>query len=379
LAIFWIKFLDKVLLFEEKKPKNEYIRFLKEYENIHIEDLLGEPIMYKILAKENLHSFFESLKKIGKVHGPVKIAGSSYDFREVDSLDEVDLTYTRTMIPPKKFFVKPKETIFEFDEEKMEFREPLNKEINVILGVHPCDIHALKILDQIYMDETPDKYYIKRRESSFIIGVSCTPDEYCFCGSTGTSYAEDGFDLFLHEISKGYFVRIGSEKGYRMIEENSNLFQNAEVEDIKEFKRNEKKRMESFKLKLNVSGIQDMLDLSYEDTVWKETADECFGCGTCNLVCPTCRCYDVVDYVGLSLKSSERIRRWDSCMLRKHGLVAGGLNFRPTRVERLRNRFSCKGSLREGVLNCVGCGRCTFYCPAEISFVEVMMKVRGEA
>jgi len=334
--------------------------------------------MYKILENENLHSFFESLRKIGKVYGPVKIGESTYDFREVESLSEIDLTYTRTMIPPKKFFIKPKETIFNFDEEKLEFKEPSIRETIVLLGVHPCDINALKILDSIYMDETPDKYYIQRRESSFIIGVSCTPDEYCFCKSVGTSYAQDGFDLFLHEISRGYLIRIGSEKGYEMINENKELFENTKPEDLEEFKQNERKRMEAFKLELDVSGIQDMLDISYEDPVWKETADECFGCGTCNLVCPTCRCYDVVDFVGLSLTSGERVRRWDSCMLRKHGLVAGGLNFRPTRVERIRNRFNCKGSFTDGLISCVGCGRCTVYCPAEISFVEVMKKVRGE-
>jgi len=336
-------------------------------------------MMYKVLAKENMYSFFEILKGIGKVYGPVKVGESSYDFREVDSLSEVDLTYVRTMIPPKKFFLKPKETIFEFDEEKLEFKEPPNGEANVILGVHACDINALKILDGIYMDETPDKYYTQRRESSFIVGISCTPDEYCFCESMGTSYALDGFDLFLHEISRGYVVRIGSEKGHRIVDENKNLFEDPKTEDIEEFKQNEKKRLEAFKLKLNVSGIQDMLDISYEDPVWKETAEECFGCGTCNLVCPTCRCYDVVDYVGLNIKSGERVRRWDSCMLRKHGLVAGGLNFRPTRIERLRNRFNCKVGLTDGSLSCVGCGRCTVYCPADISFVEVMMKVRGEA
>jgi len=121
-----------------------------------------------------------------------------------------------------------------------------------------------------------------------------------------------------------------------------------------------------------------MLELAHDSPVWQEYADKCFGCGSCNLVCPTCRCYDVIDYVNLDIKSGERIRRWDSCMLRKHGLVAGGLNFRPTRVERLRNRFNCKSSLREGTLNCVGCGRCTVYCPAEISLVEVLQKVRGE-
>jgi len=334
--------------------------------------------MYKVLMKENFHAFFDRLKSIGKVYGPMKVGESSYDFREAESLSDIDLTYTRTMIPPKKFFVRPKEAVFRFDEEKTEFKEPSDGEVNVILGLHPCDINALKVLDRVYMDETPDKYYIQRRESAFIIGVSCTPDEYCFCKSMGTSYAQDGFDLFLHEISKGYFVRIGSEKGYKVVNENGDLFEDAKPEDIEEFKRAEKERMEAFKLELNIHGIQDMLDVSYEDPVWEETAEECFGCGTCNLVCPTCRCYDVVDYVGLDLKTGERVRRWDSCMLRRHGLVAGGLNFRPTRVERLQNRFNCKGSSTDGLLNCVGCGRCTVYCPAEISFVEVMKKVRGE-
>jgi sulfhydrogenase subunit beta (sulfur reductase) len=194
----------------------------------------------------------------------------------------------------------------------------------------------------------------------------------------GADYALDGFDLFLHEIGRGYLVRIGSEKGLRLVEENGDLFADAEQKDIEEFKENEKRRGESFKLELDTSGLQDMLDLSWDDPVWKETADECFGCGTCNLVCPTCRCYDVVDYVGLDLKSGERVRRWDSCMLRKHGLVAGGLNFRPTRLERLRNRFNCKGGLTDGSLNCVGCGRCTVYCPAEINYVEIMKRIRGE-
>ena len=55
-----------------------------------------------------------------------------------------------------------------------------------------------------------------------------------------------------------------------------------------------------------------------------------------------------------------------------------GLNFRPTRVERLRNRFNCEGSLLEGMLNCVGCGRCTVYCPAGIDYVEVLRKIVGD-
>lgn len=335
--------------------------------------------MYKKLAKTEFPKFFEGLGNLGKVYGPVNIEGSTYEFREVQSPEEMDLKYTRTMIPPKKFFLGTKETMYTFDEEKAVYTPAIGKqEKTVIFGIHACDIHALKILDKVYMDELMDLFYTMKRRNTILIGISCHPDEYCFCKSVGTSYATDGFDLFFHELSDGYFVRVGSEKGHQIIEANKPLFIDADEKDVEEFKMNEKKRLEEFNLELNVLGLQDMLDLAYESPVWQETADECFGCGTCNLTCPTCRCYDVVDYVGLDLKTGERVRRWDSCMLRKHGLVAGGLNFRPTRTERLRNRFNCKGSLTEGMLNCVGCGRCTVYCPAEINFVEVMKKVIGE-
>ena len=334
--------------------------------------------MYKKILGDDLEAFFESLEKFGKVLGPVGIGGSSYEFKEVYSPEEMNLTYTRTMIPPKKFFLKTEDPIFEFDEEKEEFKESFSEEKIVIFGIHPCDINALELLDRIYINETPDKYYINRRENTILIGVDCHPDEHCFCKSTGTSYATNGFDLFLHQLSDGYFVRIGSEKGYEIMKANINIYSDVEARDVEEFKRNEGRRLDEFKLELNVLGLQDMLDMAYDSPVWKEAADICFGCGTCNLVCPTCRCYDMVDHVNLDVKTGERVRRWDSCMLRKHALVAGGLNFRPTRVERLINRFNCKGSLREGTLNCVGCGRCTVYCPANIDFVEIMKKVRGE-
>jgi len=184
--------------------------------------------MYKKLAKTEFPRFFEGLGNLGKVYGPVNIEGSTYEFREVQSPEEMDLKYTRTMIPPKKFFL-----------------------------------------------------------GTILIGISCHPDEYCFCKSVGTSYATDGFDLFFHELSDGYFVRVGSEKGHQIIEANKPLFMDADEKDVEEFKMNEKKRLEEFNLELNVLGLQDMLDLAYESPVWQETADECFGCGTCNLTCPT--------------------------------------------------------------------------------------------
>ncbi len=330
--------------------------------------------MYKKLLKDDLENFIFILKKFGVVHAPVREAGRVYEFTELTDSKILQLNYTRTMIPPKKFFLKPKEQLYILNRREG-FKEIVDDSKIVLLGVHACDINALNLLDRIYIDQFPDRYYKTRRENTIIIGVSCKPDEYCFCTSTNSSYALEGFDLFMHEIDDSYIIRIGSLKGFQIVCESENLLAEASSNDIKEFKRAEAERLKEFTLHLNVNGIQDILDASYDHPVWQENADICFGCGSCNLVCPTCRCYDTADFLNLDLKTGVRVRRWDSCMLKQHGLVAGGLNFRPTRVERLYNRFNCKMSLSEDSLNCVGCGRCTVYCPADINFVEVLKQV----
>ncbi len=329
------------------------------------------------LPKDNLGAFVQCLKKYGKVYGPVQ-RDVPYEFKEITDPKDLILNYNRTMIPPKTFFVKLNEQLFEFDEVEGKYLDTVEVEKIVLLGVHSCDIYALRLMDRIYMDENPDLYYTARRNNAIIVGCNCRPDEYCFCESVGTNFATEGFDLFLHELKDGYFIRVGSETGNTIINENKALVSEVKPSDIAEFKESENRRDMEYKLHLNFHGLTEMLAQSNDSDVWKEYADRCFGCGNCNLVCPTCRCYDVGEELNDDDKSGARTRRLDSCMLKKHGLVAGGLNFRPTRVERLRNRFNCKGSLREGMFNCVGCGRCTVYCPSKIDYVEVNKKVRGE-
>ncbi|MGB9630422.1 MAG: 4Fe-4S dicluster domain-containing protein [Candidatus Methanodesulfokora sp.] len=332
---------------------------------------------YSKLPKENFEAFFKSLEKWGAVYGPVK-RGRIYSFEKIKDPNEMSLNYTRTMIPPKKFFVKPRERILRLKDG--EWVEECDEEKKVIFGVHSCDINALLILDKVYLSYPEDPLYKRRRENSLIIGISCMPDELCFCKSLGTDFAMHGFDLFLHELPDGWLVRTGSVKGHEIIWRSRELLQEPNEADLENFRKFEDRRIKSFKKELDAQGIADLFDLAYNSDVWKKYEELCLGCGNCNMVCPTCRCYEVCD-LWTSPYEAERVRRYDSCFMETHGLVAGGHNFRATRLDRFRNRYYCKSYFDpQAGFNCVGCGRCDEFCPAGIEHVKVLYEIaRGRS
>ncbi len=333
-------------------------------------------MLYLEMKKDDLANLIEKLRKWGELHGPIK-KGRFHSFERFNSIDEIDLNYTRTMIPPKKYFMKPREVIMRVNLRKgYELLEEDPKRI-VLFGLHSCDINAIKIMDSIYIDEFPDPYYAERRKNTFIVGINCIPDEECFCKSMGTDYAYDGFDLFLHDIEDAYIVRVGTGRGLELIRGLD--LKKPDKDSLKRLADFERKRSSMFKKELLSSHLPDIADSLHDSEAWKEYIDRCLGCGSCTLVCPTCRCYDVSECVDLSMESGIRMRRWDSCFLRSHALVAGGLNFRPTRADRFVHRYNCKSAINR-VTNlpyCVGCGRCTVFCPAEIDHVEVLNSVWG--
>jgi len=65
-------------------------------------------LRYVKLPKENFEEFFNSLRKWGKLYAPTK-KGNIYSFQHVENPPEIAFDYTRTMLPPKKFFVRPKD------------------------------------------------------------------------------------------------------------------------------------------------------------------------------------------------------------------------------------------------------------------------------
>jgi sulfhydrogenase subunit beta (sulfur reductase) len=113
---------------------------------------------------------------------------------------------------------------------------------------------------------------------------------------------------------------------------------------------------------------------------WTRVSSACLSCGICTFVCPTCYCFDICD--DTLFGKGTRSRVWDACTFTDFTLEASGHNPRTQVYQRLRQKFCHKYSYhirKYGVISCVGCGRCTRYCPVNIdilSFVDEATKTK---
>ena len=150
---------------------------------------------------------------------------------------------------------------------------------------------------------------------------------------------------------------------------------NVTREDIQKYMEWQKKRDEMYTHSFDFKTLPGLMDMSYDSEIWEYFADKCISCGQCTMVCPTCNCYNVVDYFDVTNKSTGRRERlWDSCMFVDYSLVAGGHNFRKSRAERLKLWYTHKLKAFGGEFGkpaCVGCGRCVDTCPVDINVLTV--------
>lgn len=324
------------------------------------------------LNKEEFNDVLKELKKEYRIYGPklFRNKGRFSDtdlvrYDEISDLDEIEFN-KKSYYSPKEVLLPIMQTLFYFTEDKV--IEPKIDDKKVLVFLRSCDIHAVKRLDEIYLENgVEDPYYKRRREKIKFILMECQSSfENCFCVSMGTNKTDD-YSLFVKKDGDSILVKVKDEDFTSYFDMGEEIEVNPKF--IKENK-------------IKVS-IPDDLDIDiFKSPIWSEYTSRCIGCGRCNTVCGTCSCFSMQDiFYKDNEKTGERRRVWASCQIDGYSEVAGGFDFRSNQGDRMRFKVMHKiydFNKRFGYQMCVGCGRCDDACPEYISFSNCVNKLNQE-
>ncbi|MHC4617343.1 MAG: 4Fe-4S dicluster domain-containing protein [Planctomycetota bacterium] len=310
-----------------------------------------------------LKLFLTALAGQMDVYVPKK-SGDYYVFRKYDPSGEtpVEFNNIRTCTPVKEFLFPLRELAAVFPEPV----EPAEIKPFAVFGLKDCDLRSIEILDRVFTEEEfKDPFYMKRRESMFIISSDCfNPGESCFCNVfDGKPYATGGFDLNVSKVRDGFIIEAGSDKGEGFLDAHPQLFSGVPetlLRERDEERARTQKQLEQQNTELRFDQpVKEVVENSGESEVFDAEAKNCIECQACTRICPTCHCFYLYDtsqkdYFG-------KMKMWDSCMRMAYAEVAGGANPHKILGDRLKHRLMHKFVYfldRYGVNMCVGCGRC---------------------
>ena len=326
--------------------------------------------MFKI-SKERFTEIFELLSKKMEVYLPVSSDGFT-NFGLYHSNADVDFETLKTIKPPKELFLPQSENLYEGfrDGKNIRIRPEKFKDLPfVVFGTRGCDLLGIEILDKVYLNEPVDRFYESRRNNGCIVSLACkNPQNTCFCKAFDVDAANPKADVTMWDAGDFMYFEPVTEKGENLVKNFSHLTEPADAAEVKQQQREIRDKIE----KLPYSGLSlklfeetEMLEI-FDSPAWDKLHEACIACGTCTFVCPTCQCYDIMDYDTGS--GVIRYRCWDSCMYSDFTLMAHG-NPRKTQKERFRQRFMHKLVYHP---SCVGCGRCVNKCPVSLNIVKVV-------
>ncbi len=329
----------------------------------------------RFVTREGLRAWLDGLAQEVDLVAPRDVDGHVL-YRPVSSGAEVLLDYERPELSAKDYLLPATEVLLRIEQhgQEVKLEEVLPPRRQVIFGLRPCDAHGLAVIDALFLKENPpDRYYQHHRERTVLVGMACQKMwDGCFCISVGGGPTDSTYlDVLVREAEDGYVVEATNPKGVAIL-------QNLPIESTS----GEPLPVSEYARPVQTAPSAKWRSL-FADRMWMRYGERCLSCRICTYVCPTCRCFDVVDRVvdvHPGLTRIERIRVWDACTSTNYRRAAGGHNSRPTKTDRLRNRFFCKFCYYPddfGPLGCVGCGRCVVSCPVDIDITEVMKDVAG--
>ena len=351
----------------------------------------------KFLSSKNIELLFLRLAEITALYCPVRqyaATSSEYvvNFDKWNPEREVDLRENLTVTSPKGYFFRHYEPLYDASVSSEISIVPANlpQEPFVLFGVRACDLRGIELLDGVFLEEPVDSFYKARRDAATIITVACDKsDKACFCATFDIDRLSPGGDVQLKPVTKkindsgiesgslpgdsgsdsvcvsnfgGFIWKALTEKGEKLTAEIKDLLDTTHVLEENDFAEQAKHPLPP----------QEELLKVFNSDVWENLYETCIACGSCTFVCPTCQCYDIMNFnTGTKIKCH---RAWDSCMNEDFTKMAHG-NPRKSHKERFRQRFMHKlvYHIESGEkYGCVGCGRCTTKCPVNLSILKVV-------
>jgi ferredoxin len=199
---------------------------------------------------------------------------------------------------------------------------------------------------------------------------------------------EHGYDVRLTELddSDGHrlLAEAGSDRGAELLD----VLPGRAATDVDRVAADSVMEHAAEHLPIRLPGpdLPQLLAATISHPHWDEVAERCLSCGNCTMVCPTCFCSTIGDVTPLTVDGSPptetvREQHWVSCFQLDHSNLAGR-PVRATTASRYRQWLTHKLQTwpeQFDMLGCVGCGRCTTWCPAAIDLVEETATLIGAA
>jgi len=360
------------------------------------------------MASNDLESFFGLLaKKDFQVIGPT-IRDGAIVCDELSSVSELprgwtdeqeaatyrlkkredDAFFGYTLGPQawKRYLHEPRKMFWAAEKDRNVFQIVKEKPVKTkraFLGVRPCELAAIAVLDKTLLDGPyRDQAYASKRADILIIAVNCAEaGNTCFCVSMKTGpVAKSGFDLALTEVmenGKHYFViEIGSAAGAEIISGFKSAI--SKPDEIKAAEHVHAKTAKQMGRHIETDGVKELLERNHDSPRWDDVAKRCLSCANCTMVCPTCFCTSVEDTTDLLGKRAERWQKWDSCYTADFSYIHGG-SIRVSTKSRYRQWATHKFASWQtqfDMIGCVGCGRCITWCPAAIDITAEIRAIR---
>ena len=326
-----------------------------------------------IIKKDRIDALLAHLSETAPVFVPAEVDGV-LKFAAYHEGATVRFDAVNTKLPPKDLLFPQTQKMYRYGvgEEGSYFVEEIDESTErIVFGIKPCDMHSIELLDDVFLTKGfVDEFYQNMRDKLLTVAMTCTaPAETCFCESMGLSpAAAPAADVLLADCGDAYAVTAQTEKGQAAVADWGAFTEEAAAEPI----------AAQTSLKVAFDGVPEKLARMYDDPLWDDISVKCLNCGTCTFECPTCYCFDISQ--ENKMKDGVRFRCWDSCMFSEYTAMAGWHNPRPTKKERVRNRFMhklCFFEERYGKTLCVGCGRCVADCPVALDITRLIDEIGG--